>query len=332
MMRPTVTLTSPTDGVTLRGYEWLPPGPVRAVVLVAHGMAEHAGRYARFAAALNGAGYAVYAFDHRGHGHSARDAAELGHFAERDGWNRAVADLAAAGELALQRHPGMPLLLFGHSMGSFMAQQFLYQYGNRLAGCVLCASNGKPPPIALLGRLIARLEKLRLSGRGTSMFIHNMSFGAFNKRFEPARTPFDWLSRDPAEVDQYVADPFCGFPIDVQAWIDLLDGLEAMARPENQARIPKALPVFVIAGTHDPVSGGGKGLRQLLDAYAAAGLNRVESRFYEQARHELLNETNRDAVTADIVDFFGRCLGAAGNYLAAGSISISSAGTASRLS
>ena len=196
-------------------------------------------------------------------------------------------------------------------MGSFMAQQFLYEYGSSLAGCVLCASNGKPPAIAALGRLIARLERLRLGGRGISMFIHNMSFGAFNKRFDPARTPFDWLSRDPSEVDKYVADPFCGFPIDVQAWVDFLDGLDAMARPANQARIPKALPVFVIAGTHDPVSGGGKGLRQLLAAYAAAGLSRVESRFYENARHELLNETNRDAVTADIVAFFERCLGSA---------------------
>ncbi len=311
MTQPNITLTSPADGLLLRGYEWLPPAAPRGLVLIAHGMAEHAGRYARFAAALNQAGLAAYAFDHRGHGHSAPSAAGLGHFADRDGWNRAVADLAAAGEVARQRHPGLPLLLFGHSMGSFMAQQFLYEYGERLAGCVLCASNGKPPPIAALGRLITRLERLRLGRRGISLFIHQMSFGAFNKRFEPARTAFDWLSRDPAEVDRYVADPFCGFPIDVQAWVDFLDGLDAMARPANQARIPKALPVFVIAGTHDPVSGGGKGLRQLLAAYAAAGLSRVESRFYENARHELLNETNRDAVTADIIAFFERCLSAA---------------------
>jgi len=309
MTQPNITLTSPADGLLLQGYEWLPAGTPRAIVLIAHGMAEHAGRYARFAAALNQAGFAVYAFDHRGHGHSARGSAGLGHFADRDGWNRAVVDLAAAGELARQRHPGLKLLLFGHSMGSFMAQQFLYEYGSRLAGCVLCASSGKPPAIAVLGRLIARLERLRLGRRGISMLIHNMSFGAFNRRFEPSRTPFDWLSRDAAEVDKYVADPFCGFPITVQSWIDFLDGLDAMARPANQARIPKTLPVLVIAGTHDPVSGGGKGLRQLLEAYGAAGLSWVESRFYDKARHELLNETNRDAVTADIVAFLERCLG-----------------------
>ena len=310
MTAPNLTLISPADGILLQGYEWLPAADPRAVVVIAHGMAEHAGRYGRFAAALTAAGFAVYAFDHRGHGHTARDPAGLGHVADHDSWNRAVVDLAAVCDLAAQRHPGRPVLLFGHSMGSFMAQQFLYEHGDRIAGCVLCASNGRPPPIAALGRLVARLEKLRLGGRGISMFIHNMSFGAFNRRFAPARTDFDWLSRDAAEVDKYIADPLCGFPISVQSWIGFLDGLDAMARPENQARIRKDMPVFVIAGSHDPVSGGGKGLRQLLDAYQAAGLNRVESRFYDQARHELLNETNRDAVTADIIGFFGRCLSA----------------------
>jgi len=311
MTESDISLTSPADGLLLQGYQWLPPTGPRAVVVIAHGMAEHAGRYRRFAAALTAAGYAVYAFDHRGHGRTARSVAELGHMADRDSWNRAVADLAAICDMAAQRHPGLPVLLFSHSMGSFMAQQFLYQYGNRIAGCVLCGSNGKPPPIAAVGRLIARVEKLRLGGRGISMLIHGMSFGAFNKRFAPARTDFDWLSRDPTEVDKYVADPFCGFPITVQSWIDLLDGLDVMARPENQARIPKALPILAIAGTHDPVSAGGKGVRQLLDAYAAAGLTRVEHKFYDQARHELLNETNRDAVTADIIGFLDRCVGTA---------------------
>lgn len=311
MLHPNVTLTSPADGILLQGYEWLPEGGApRAVVVIAHGMAEYAARYARFAAALNAAGFAVYAFDHRGHGFTAPSVRELGHFADRDGWNRMATDLAAAAELAMQRHPGRPLLLFGHSMGSFLAQQFLYEHGRLLAGCVLCASNGKPPPIAALGRVIARLERLRVGRRGISMPIHKMSFGAFNKRFEPARTDFDWLSRDPAEVDKYVADPFCGFPITVQSWIDFLDGLEAMARPQNQARIPKELPIWIIAGRHDPVSGGGKGLQQLIDAYEAAGLTKVESKFYPQARHELLNEINRDEVTADVIAFFERCLAA----------------------
>lgn len=307
---PNLSLVSPADGIMLAGYEWLPTVPVQAVVVIAHGMAEHAARYARFAAALNAAGFAVYGFDHRGHGHSAPSPALLGHMGDRDSWNSAVADLAAACRLAQQKHPGRPLLLFAHSMGSFMAQQFLYEQaaGVELAGCVLCGSNGKPPPIAALGRLVTRLERLRLGRRGVSQLVQSLSFDAFNKRFQPQRTDFDWLSRDASEVDKYIADPFCGFPISVQSWVDLLDGLDAMAKPENQARIPKQLPVFVIAGKHDPVSGGGRGLKQLIDAYAAAGMTKVESRFYAEARHELLNETNRDDVTADVIGFLRRCI------------------------
>lgn len=314
-LAPTLKLPSPAGDTVLHGYEWLPAkdnpgGQARAVVVIAHGMAEHAARYARFATALTAAGFAAYGFDHRGHGHTGRNSNSLGHMGDHDSWNRAVSDLAAVCRLATERHPGKPLLLFSHSMGSFMGQQFLYEHGAsvELAGAVLCGSTGKPPPIAALGRLVTRLERLRLGRRGVSKLVQSLSFDAFNKRFQPQRTDFDWLSRDAAEVDKYIADPFCGFPISVQSWIDLLDGLQAIARPENQARIPKALPVFVIAGKHDPVSGGGAALRQLLSAYAAAGLTRVESRFYDDARHELLNETNRDAVTADVIGFFNRCL------------------------
>lgn len=313
---PTLTLPSPFGDTVLHGYEWLPvaaPGEPRAVVVISHGMAEHAARYARFAAALTAEGFAVYAFDHRGHGHTGQAGGSpgrnnLGHMGDHDSWNRAVGDLAAVCRLAKARHPGKPLLLFSHSMGSFMGQQLLYEHGNLLAGAVLCGSTGKPPAIAALGRLVTRIERLRLGRRGISMLVQSLSFDAFNKRFQPQRTDFDWLSRDTAEVDKYIADPFCGFPITVQSWIDLLDGLQAIARPDNQARIPKALPIFVIAGTHDPVSGGGRALQQLLQAYASAGLSRVESRFYDEARHELLNEINRDAVTADVIGFFRRCL------------------------
>lgn len=308
VINPTLTLSSPAGDIVLHGYEWLPAGEARAVVVIAHGMAEHAARYARFAAALTAAGFAVYAFDHRGHGQTGRASSNLGHMGDHDSWNPAVGDLAAVCRFAAGRHVGRPLLLFAHSMGSFMGQQLLYEHGGMLAGAVLCGSTGKPPAIAALGRLVTRLERLRLGRRGISNLVQSLSFDAFNKRFEPQRTDFDWLSRDAAEVDKYIADPFCGFPITVQSWIDLLDGLQAIARPENQARIPKGLPVFVIAGKQDPVSGGGRALQQLLQAYHAAGLTRVESRFYDGARHELLNETNRDAVTADVIDFFRRCL------------------------
>jgi alpha-beta hydrolase superfamily lysophospholipase len=165
----------------------------------------------------------------------------------------------------------------------------------------LSGSDGKPAALASVGRLAARIERLRLGPRGRSGVIHALAFGAFNKAFAPTRTPADWLTRDPAEVDKYVADPLCGFIATTQTWVDLLDALRQIARPELQALIPKRLPIHIISGSTDPVSDGTKRLQQLLAAYRGAGLEHVTHRFYEGARHELFNETNRDEVTRDLI-------------------------------
>lgn len=294
------------DGVEIFVYGWLPDAPPRAVVQIAHGLAEHAGRYARLAEALTGAGYAVYAGDHRGHGRTAKTSEDLGLFALHDGWPKCLEDLWRINRHAAARHSGLPVALLGHSMGSFMAQQFIGEHGEVLAGAVLSGSNGKPAPIALLGRFIARIERLRLGRRGRSPLILALGFSAFNKKFAPARTAFDWLSRDPAEVDKYAADPLCGFLATTQLWIDFLDACAAIAQPSWQARIPKTLPVYVISGARDPVSADTQGLEQLLAAYRAAGLQKVEHRFYPEGRHELFNETNRDEVTRDLLAWLNR--------------------------
>ena len=229
MQASTFTLATP-DGVSLFVYRWLPDGPPKAVVQIAHGLAEHAARYARVAEALTRAGYAVYADDHRGHGRTARTPDELGLFAERDGWKKCIDDLWLINRRIAADHPGVPIVLLGHSLGSFMVQYFISEHGDALAGAVLSASNGKPPPIAPIGLLLARLERLRLGQRGHSPVMQALFFGAFNKPFKPARTPFDWLSRDTAEVDKYIADPLCGFESTVQLYIDLLEG-SARNRP-----------------------------------------------------------------------------------------------------
>jgi alpha-beta hydrolase superfamily lysophospholipase len=289
------------DGAALFVYRWLPDTPAKAAVQIAHGLAEHAGRYARLAEALTGAGYAVYASDHRGHGRTAPTPADLGFFAEHAGWRRCLDDLRQLNQTIAAEHPGLPVVLIGHSMGSFMAQHFISEHGAAFAGVVLSGTDGKPGPLASAGRLIARLERLRLGPRGRSALIHALAFGVFNKAFAPTRTPADWLSRDPTEVDKYVADPLCGFVATTQNWIDLLDALPEIAKPDRQALIPKQLPIHIISGSADPVSDGTKRLQQLLAAYRAAGLERVTHRFYEGARHELFNETNRDEVTRDLV-------------------------------
>ena len=289
------------DGVNLFVYCWLPAQQPRAVVQIAHGLAEHAGRYARLAQALNSAGYAVYANDHRGHGHTAKSPDDLGFFAEQDGWRRCLDDLWHLNRHLAEAHPGTPIILLGHSMGSTLAEQFMGEHGDALAGVVLSGANGKPTSLASVGRGITRAERLRLGARGKSKLVQSLTFEAFNKKFAPARTAFDWLSRDPAEVDKYVADPLCGFPATVQLWVDLLDGWAAVSTSSHRKHVPKTLPLYVIAGGRDPVSGGTRQLEPWLADYRAEGFMNVKHRFYPQARHELFNETNRDEVTAELI-------------------------------
>jgi alpha-beta hydrolase superfamily lysophospholipase len=183
-------------------------------------------------------------------------------------------------------------------MGSFLGQAFVAEHSDALAGAVFSGSNGNPPAIAAAARLIARGERLRLGPRGKSGLLNQMIFGDFNKPFRPARTPVDWLSRDPKEVDHYVADPLCGFPFTTQLAIDLLDALPGLLAPDRLARIRKDLPIYVFSGEKDPV---GPNIQGLIDALKGAGFTRLATRIYPGARHETLNETNRDEVTHDLI-------------------------------
>jgi alpha-beta hydrolase superfamily lysophospholipase len=285
------------DGASLLARRWLPEGHARSIVQVAHGLSEHSGRYARLAAALNDAGYGVYADDHRGHGPKAA-AADLGHFADEGGWGKAVGDLWTFNRLIAAEQPGAPIVFLGHSLGSFLGRAFIAEHSDALAGAALSGSNGKPPAIATLGRAIARAERLRLGKRGKSQLIFKMWFGDFNKPFEPARTPFDWLSRDEREVDAYVADPYCGFPFSTQLAIDVLDALPRVTSRESLAAIRKDMPIYVFSGERDPV---GANIKGLIADLKAAGFTKLTTRIYPGARHETLNETNRDEAARDLI-------------------------------
>jgi alpha-beta hydrolase superfamily lysophospholipase len=293
------------DGQSLLARRWLPEGRPRAVVQLAHGLAEHSARYARLAAALNAAGYTVYANDHRGHGPKAAPA-DLGHFADDGGWGKVVGDFWTMNRLIAKEQPGVPIIFLGHSLGSFLGQDFVAEHSDALAGAVYSGSSGKPPAIATLGRLIARAERLRLGKRGKSQLLGQMWFGAYNKPFAPARTEFDWLTRDEKEVDAYVADPYCGFPFSTQLAIDVLDALPSLTSPQSLARIRKDLPIYVFSGERDPV---GANIQGLIDALKGAGFTRLTARIYPGARHETLNETNREEVTRDLIDWLDAVVG-----------------------
>jgi alpha-beta hydrolase superfamily lysophospholipase len=283
------------DGQMLLARRWLPEGPPRAVLQIAHGLAEHSARYARLAAALNEAGYAAYANDHRGHGPKAAPA-NLGHFADEGGWDKVVGDLWTFNRLIAAEQPGTPIIFLGHSLGSFLGRGFIAKHSDALAGVALSGSNGKPPMIAALGRLVAREERVRLGKHGKSDPIFQLWFGEFNKPFRPARTAFDWLSRDEKEVDAFVADPLCGFPFTTQLAIDVLDALPHVTNRKSLAPIRKDLPIYVFSGERDPV---GANIHGLIQDLKATGFTRLTTRIYPGARHETLSETNRDEVTRD---------------------------------
>jgi alpha-beta hydrolase superfamily lysophospholipase len=293
------------DGLGLLGRRWLPEEKPRALVQIAHGLAEHGGRYARFAAALNAEGFGAYASDHRGHG-PACPAPDLGHFDDEDGWAKVVVDLWTFNRRIAEEQPGVPIVFLGHSMGSFLGRFFVAEHSDALAGAAFSGSNGKPPTMAAVGRLIARIERLRFGPRGKSGLLNRLMFGEFNRPFEPARTPVDWLSRDPAEVDAYVADSRCGFPFSTELGVELLDALATLARPASLAPIRKDLPIYVFSGEKDPVSANVQGL---IADLKAAGFARLTTRIYPGARHETLNETNRDEVTRDFVGWLDEIVG-----------------------
>ncbi|CAM3323987.1 alpha/beta hydrolase [Pseudomonas floridensis] len=300
-MKHTTFWLDSNDHCRLYVNVWLPDTAPRAVMMVAHGMAEHSGRYARLGAALSAAGIALYAHDQRGHGKTALQG-RLGHFANQDGWSKVVDDLATLHQSIGQRHADLPLFLLGHSLGSYIAQAYLMHHGAGLQGAILSGSNFHPPSFYRSARVVARFERLRQGPKGRSRLIEWLSFGSFNKAFKPARTCFDWLSRDPHEVDAYIQDPLCGFRCTNQLWVDLLGGLQHISQPSNLAQIDSSLPLLIIGGECDPVSAG-KRLKDLADALAEAGHQVLQLNVYPKARHELLNDTNRDEVTRDLLDW-----------------------------
>lgn len=294
------------DGATIVYHVWPGAQPPRAVVLIAHGAAEHGLRYARLAAALNAAGYAAVAIDHRGHGASGQRAT-LGVFAASDGWNRAVADLQQLVEHVHTQHPGVPVVLFGHSMGSLMAQQFLAEHGGMLAAAVLSGStlvDGFTDLAPLLAAEIAATGR-----EAPSELMAAQMGGGFNAGIDNPQTPFDWLSRDAAEVRKYIDDPLCGFPLSAGAWHDMVAANRIPRTPAEFARVPRGLPLCVLAGDADPLNQQLGVLHELVRRYREAGIADITELYYPGGRHEMLNETNRERVTADLLAWLDRVVG-----------------------
>ena len=290
------------EGTEIYVYNWSPEAgsEVRGVVQIAHGMAETAARYERFAEFMTKNGYIVYINDHRGHGKTAGSVEKLGILAESDGFEWMVKDLHRLSGIIKKEHPGLPLFLYGHSMGSYVVQRYIMLYGGELAGALLSGSNGKQGAILTIGTLVAKGEIKKNGRNAKSEKLNQMSFGGFNKAFRPNRTDFDWLSRDNAEVDKYVSDPYCGTVFTAGFFFDLLTGLKANENSKNIDMVPKKLPILIFSGAMDPCGKNGKGVTKLYNTYKKHGIEEVTLKLYPEARHEVLNETNRDEVMADV--------------------------------
>jgi alpha-beta hydrolase superfamily lysophospholipase len=264
-------------------------------------MGEHAARYERFAQTLTNEGYAVYANDHRGHGKTAGSLENIGYFADENGWEKVVNDLHTLSGIIKKENPNKPFFLLGHSMGSFLSRHYAMLYGNDLTGLVLSGTGGDPGAIGKIGLFIAKMEARLRGKRARSEMMTQLSFGAFNKAFKPNRTQFDWLSRDNAEVDKYIHDPWCGGVFTAGFFCDMLSGLGFVNRKENIMKIPKTLPIYLFSGAKDPVGANTRGVIQVYNVLRSAGINDVTLKFYADGRHEMLNETNREEVFGDVI-------------------------------
>lgn len=307
MQASTYTHQTP-DGHALHVYLWTPEdtASTRGVVHVVHGLAEHAARYERLAQHLTDAGWVVVANDHRGHGQSVQADSLLGFFAMHDGWRLMIDDLVDLVRPVRERFPDGPLVRLGHSMGSSLVLGMLGLCPAEADAAILTGPVGRPGAIRHAGRGIAAFEAWRQGAYGRSKVLDFLTFGDFNKPFEPARTSFDWLSRDAAEVDAYVADDRCGFIATNRLWQDVLAGIELYLTPDHQRAIRSDLPMLMLAGAMDPVGGRGAQVRTYADELRAHGLSDFTLKLYDDARHELFNETNREEVIADVTSFLDR--------------------------
>ncbi|MBS7530034.1 alpha/beta hydrolase [Hazenella sp. IB182353] len=295
-----------TDGKSIFVNKWISNDNPKGIIQLAHGMGEHSGRYAHFAEELNRNGYIVYANDHRGHGQTADSKEELGHFGDENGWEQTVSDMGHLSTIIKKDHVGLPLFLFGHSMGSFLARRYIQRFGDEIKGLILSGTGSDQGIVSTLGIQVAKLEVAIKGGRTRSVLMNELSFGQFNRKFKPTRTPYDWLSRDEEVVNQYILDPLCGEISTAAFFRDLLNGVKKLDQPDLLAQAPKSLPIYFFSGEEDPVGANTKGVYKTIDHYKKAGFKHIEYRFYQNGRHEMLNELNKEEVYQDIIEWLGR--------------------------
>jgi len=291
-----------SDGIhQCYAHLWLPDGPPRAIVQIAHGIAEYINRYDAFARFLTAHGFAVCGNDHLGHGKTGATDSIFGYFGKYDGWTLVTADVRLLRQQMGEQFPGIPYILLGHSMGSFLARTYLCRYPGTVDSAILSGTGQEPTPKVLPGKALCSLF-CRLKGAdGHSQFLYNLSLGAYNKQFEPGRTCVDWISRDNEVVDRYVQDPFCSFQPTVGLMRDMMEGLLYIVSRRALSQMDPSTPIYFFSGEEDPVGQNGVGVRRVFDLFRKSGCSDVTMKLYPGGRHEMLNEINKEEVYANVL-------------------------------
>lgn len=297
------------DGKTqIHAVEWMPEDEPKGVLQICHGMVEYIERYHEFAEYLCRHGYYVTGHDHLGHGKSVKDETEYGYFPKKNGNRCVIGDIHQLRMITSKKYPGVPYLMLGHSMGSFLLRQYLTEHGDGLSGAVIMGTGYQPLAVLEAGQVVCRVTALFKGWKYRSKFVDNLSFGSFNKRFEPGETGREWVTSDSELCRRYVEDPLCMFRFTVGGYYQMFEGMKAVATAGSIAQIPEDLPILFTAGADDPVGAFGRGVMKVYRKYKSAGMRKVAVKLYAGGRHEILNETIREQVYEDLFVWCERCV------------------------
>ena len=285
-------------------------GEVKCVVQLVHGMAEYVERYEGFAEFLTKQGVVVVGEDHLGHGKTVTEGGTYGYFCEQDPATVVVRDVHRLKKMTQSLYPEAPYIIIGHSMGSYILRNYLCRYGSGIDGAVIMGTGMQSAGMVKLGKTVASIQKLFCGSRHVSKFMDSGSFGSYNKRITNPKTSVDWLTKDEACVDRYVADPLCGFTFTVNGFATIYELISRIQKRKNLEKIPKELPVLIVSGEEDPVGEYGEGVKRAFESLKAVGLRNLRMKLYPTNRHELVNETGKEVVMQDICDWMNGTIGA----------------------
>lgn len=307
MIKEHFSFTDPY-GKVIQCFKWSDNGQCDAAIQIVHGMAEHALRYDDFAECLVNNGFVVYANDHRGHGLTAGTFENTGYFADKNGWEIVTDNVYQLSGIIKKDNPDIPLFLFGHSLGFIITGNYISKYPDSINGVIFSGTSYNPTFLLMFGKIVANLQRLFLGKKHRSKLLNSLSFGSFNKKFKPAGTAFDWLSRDKHQVDKYINDKFCGFVCTTSFFADMFSGILNIQKNKTFQKTPADLPILLICGEMDAVGNFTKGAKKVYESYKNNGVRDIEIILYKDGRHEILNEINKEQVYSDILSWIKKRL------------------------